>query len=501
MYSVPASEQNRLRSPPLAPKTRGKTRLVLVRILNTRTKTPLVLVFWTNIRLYEAVAFAMQERNLCIVLTTLIGLCTAPPGRLAAQAPPTPDGPEVQVNTLTAGDQSSPAVALHDNGFVVVWQNVDPPLGSLATVRGQRYDNSGNTAGSSFQVNTTTGFQGQASLAVWPDGRFVAVWADLDVTDVRGQLFAADGSFNGSELLINTYTTDEQVWPVARVADDGSFLVVWQSLGSTGSDNDGRSVQGQRFDSNGGLLGGQFQVNTYTTGDQYNPALEKAPDGSFVVAWSSFGSPGNDNDATSIQLRRLAADGTPLATDFQVNTFTTDYVYTPRIGVDRNGRFVVAWGGYSSPGDDTDYGISARLFEANAAPVGQDFQVNEITIGNQAPAAVAMARDGGFTVVWDGDGSELGGDGYAVVGRAFDSTGTPQGGDFLLNSLTTNNQKVPALATNEVGDWVVVWGSETSAGSDSDGYSVQWRRFLADALIFANGFESGDLGDWSGAEP
>ena len=53
--------------------------------------------------------------------------------------------------------------------------------------------------------------------------------------------------------------------------------------------------------------GGQFQVNTYTTRDQYSPAVAVDGQGNFVVAWESFGSSGTDTDSFSIQAQRYDA--------------------------------------------------------------------------------------------------------------------------------------------------------------------------------------------------
>src|SRR5262249_7031485 len=56
---------------------------------------------------------------------------------------------------------------------------------------------------------------------------------------------------------------------------------------------------------------GQFQVNTYTTSTQYIPAVTGDGTGSFVVVWASSGSPGSDTDVLSIQGQRFAA-GRPI---------------------------------------------------------------------------------------------------------------------------------------------------------------------------------------------
>ena len=64
------------------------------------------------------------------------------------------------------------------------------------------------------------------------------------------------------------------------------FVIVWES-GAIRRRRDGdSSVFGQHFDSSGTPLGTEFQVNTYTPGFQEIPAIAAAgPD--FAVIWQS----------------------------------------------------------------------------------------------------------------------------------------------------------------------------------------------------------------------
>jgi hypothetical protein len=84
--------------------------------------------------------------------------------------------------------------------------------------------------------------------------------------------------------------------------------VVWNSGGSAGTDASDRSIQGQRFAADGSQVGGEFQVNAYTTGRQLAPRAAMDVDGSFVVAWMSYGSPGTDTSEGSIQAQRFAPE-------------------------------------------------------------------------------------------------------------------------------------------------------------------------------------------------
>src|SRR5262245_36970659 len=150
-------------------------------------------------------------------------------------------------------------------------------------------------AGSQFQVNTYTfGSQIEPAVAADAAGDFMVVWrSTLAVGDttgsVEGQRYDALGTVVGSELLVNTYTTNSQLQPAVAADPAGNFVVVWRSLGSLGSDTDYDSIQGQRYDTTGAPVGIQFQVNTYTTSFQLEPAVAADPMGSFVVVWTSYG--------------------------------------------------------------------------------------------------------------------------------------------------------------------------------------------------------------------
>ena len=75
--------------------------------------------------------------------------------------------------------------------------------------------------------------------------------------------------------------------------------------------------------------------------------------------------------------------------------------------------------------------------------------------------------------------------GHGVVGRRFDASGVPEGGEFLVNSYTTGDQRGPAVAVGAGGNFVVAW---TSFGQDGDSLGVFAQRFAPD-VIFEDGFE------------
>jgi hypothetical protein len=212
-------------------------------------------------------------------------------------------GNDFQINTFTNSAQRYPSVAADPSGnFVVVWESPTEPAGSGSyshSVQGQRFDGSGAPLGSEFKINTyTTAAQRHPSVATDTSGNFVVVWesfgssgSDSSYYSVQGQRFDSSGAPQGTEFQANTYTTGSQ--DLASVTTDvaGNFFVVWQSVGSSGSDSDSfsKSVQGQFFDASGAPVGSELQINSYTTGLQGVPSVVADAAGNFVVVWHGSG--------------------------------------------------------------------------------------------------------------------------------------------------------------------------------------------------------------------
>jgi hypothetical protein len=171
---------------------------------------------------------------------------------------------------------------------------------------------------------------------------------------VHGQRYKANGFLMGGQFQVNTYTTDTQARPSVASDSAGNFVVVWQSYGSAGGDTSAYSVQGQRYDASGARVGGQFQVNTSTTNTQTHPVVAIDSYGDFVVVWDGYGSPGND-PFVSVQGQIYDSGGAAVGGPFQVNTYTTAQQFFPSIASDPLGKdFVVVWHSIGSAGSDTD---------------------------------------------------------------------------------------------------------------------------------------------------
>ena len=146
--------------------------------------------------------------------------------------------------------------------------------------------------------------------------------------------------------------------------NDGAFVVVWQDRGS--NDGSGHGVFGQRFAADGSPVGGEFQVNSYTTGNQFAYAVACAADGRFAVSWDESG----DGSGFGVFGQRYDATGVPDGPEFLVNQATAAEQAMSSVASDRRGKFVVAW--QSTTADGRGYGIRGQRFDALGARLGAE---------------------------------------------------------------------------------------------------------------------------------
>ncbi|MDH3597986.1 MAG: hypothetical protein OEM93_24380, partial [Rhodospirillales bacterium] len=172
-----------------------------------------------------------------------------------------------------------------------------------------------------------------------------------------------------------------------------------------------------------------------------------------------------------------AAPGDPRGVEFQVNTYTTLHQAEPAVAMDRDGDSVLVW--QSNSQDGFLYGIYAQRYDALGVARGGEFRVNVTTAGVQEFPDVAMDDDGNFVVVWE---SYQGGASYDIYARRYDAAGTAQGGEFRVNATTAGDQRYPAVAMDADGDFVVAW-----QGSDGNADGVHAQRY--DAAGVAQGGE------------
>ncbi len=375
-------------------------------------------------------------------------------------AQPVPKGTEFQVNTYTTYSQDLPAISKAGSGnFVVVWTS-QVQDGSGFGIFGQRFSKNGTPQGGEFQVNSSsTDNQLYPRVAMDDAGNFVVAWHDSikDGSDlgIFARRFDGSGSPLGGDFQVNTFTTGIQRFP--RIAGDpsGGFVVVWEDAAKDGS---GFGVFGRRFDAAGSPEGGEFQIPSTTFLGQKRPDVAVDGNGDFTVTWSSF----QDGFGYGIFGQRYDSLGMPHLGEFQTNLYAIYNQYRSSTAADDDDDFVVVW--QSVLQDSSDYAIIGRRGKLSVGLQSFEFQVNTYTTGRQETPQVAMDADGNFTVVWASlgqDGSDRG-----VFGQVYNNAGSRVGGEFRVNTFTPSIQFQPAVVMDS-SEIVVVW----SSGGNHDGSS------------------------------
>jgi serralysin len=162
----------------------------------------------------------------------------------------------------------------------------------------------------------------------------------------------------------------------------------------------------------------------------------------------------------NILAARHDLSGNAVGAQFRVNQYSTGIHGDPAVAAGPDGGFVVVWDG---EGAGDVLGIYAARFDASGTRLADDFLVNTYTTSGQVRPSVAFSGGGDaeFLVAWRGAGT---GDGSGIFGRRFDSAGTPVSSEFRVSSATSGSKSYPAASANPAGPtFVVTWEKTENA--------------------------------------
>ncbi len=313
---------------------------------------------------------------------------------------------DIPVNSITVEDQVEPTVAIASDGsFVVAWSGEDADEGQDKGIVARRFAANGNPIGSEFLVNTFTAFdQDSPAIAMADDGSFTIAWTsvglDGSLDSIAAQQFSANGMPLGDEFLVNTATLNDQSDPAIAMTPTGEFVIAWQS---DGQDGDESGIFAQRYDADGSRTGREFQITDSFVGDQENPAIAINTDGSFVVAWESDGLAAA---STEIFARRFNSNGDALGDDFLVNLTLTNDQTNSDVALDGEGNFLISWTNEGTGITQND--VFYRQFSASGAALTSEILVNTFTDDDQQAAAIAQNALGDTLMVWESLGQDFG---------------------------------------------------------------------------------------------
>lgn len=364
-----------------------------------------------------------------------------------------------QVNQYSQHEQTLPAVAMNAGGeFVVAWRShINDGRGGGVYAR--RYAANGQPAGDELKVNVTDVDLDDwtPAVAMNASGGFVVAWvaAREGDSDIMARMFDSQGSALTGELPVSLSPGSAQSSPAISMNSSGSFVVVWS--GWYGDAVKGMSyVFARVFNPDGSPAMDEFRVNGHT--QEIWPDVAMDDSGRFVVTWIRMGDTFNRPYGEVIEYRRFEADGTAISGVVDVTGDLNSRWYGPAVAADRTGGFVITWAVGPFP-----YDIVAQGFDAGGTAATQPHRINTTLQGNQGHPAIATNGEGNFLIAWDNqctDGKRCG-----VSARQCTSSGEPAGQEVVLSDLQEQRQWYARVAMAGDGRYVIVWNGQADNGS------------------------------------
>jgi len=433
------------------------------------------------------------------------------------------------LNAYFEPEGAPPAAAMDARGrSIVTWESYAED-GSGLGIFAQLLDDRGNPIGERISVNTVTeGNQRSPAVAMSEDGYFVITFesevTEGDVTTVKlfARRFAPDGTpLDPVEIPVTMTSFGEQRAPAVVMGEDHSFVIAWQGYQTeTSEDTD---IFARRFNPSGTADGAAFIVNQHQGLDQFGPALAMNDSGDLVITWVSDHPalvPELEDTEKSIFAQFFPKTGQmPTEPEVLVHKYVKDAQEHPRVAMDPAGNFVVVWQSINQDGGT--WGVFARQFNRDLVPyLPRETVVNVTRTGLQRYPSVGMSEDGRFVVTWQSMNRGEVVSSWDVYQRQYTPDGRPAGGEYLVNeSWTSGPQTNPVVAQSPGAKFGIFWlgsGEEHVEGVYGRLYSTP-RSTLANkimavgtgpgspATVHVYDAETGELlrsmqpfGDWSG---
>jgi len=366
---------------------------------------------------------------------------------------------EFQANVRTSGNQCNPALAVTTDGrAVLAWSSYYSSSGRSNEIVVRHLDPNGTPISDELQINAIcAGNQTEPAVAIDDMGFLCVAWQGPGANDEEG-IFAcildANDEFVSEEFPVNTDVTGRQTGPGIAVGPSGTFVVVWesQSLDEAGA---GIAICGQRFDATGTLIGEEFWIDESEYDCRY-PDVAADAAGNFTVAWLQ------DRTNKTICARQFDANGVPVTDPFDVSIADITSMTRPSVAMTPSGAFVIVWDGDPNRASLDD--IHARCFAWDGTPHSDPFVVNSLRAGPQQWPQVAISEVNEFAVVWqhEHDDPNLATDIFAC---RFDFDGQPVDTEMKLNGYVAGKQRYPEVAMGPDGSMIAAWESDDQDGS------------------------------------
>jgi hypothetical protein len=410
------------------------------------------------------------------IMGVLLGLAGAVPSTIFAQSGYVPNGTEYAPAGFLPGDQTRPAVALTPTSGFVVWQD-NITDGDGLGISAQALDGTYSPTFGVLRINSIgAGDQERPGVAILNNGNKAVVWqgGQQSFQHIYARFLTASNTFiNTNDLMVNTDTNHYQANAAIAPLANGNAVVTWASFGQDNADGL-QGVYAQILSPTGQkqLTGGDLLVNQFTPWNQRTPAVAAFPNGNFIVVWvseketsalsASGGAVSGGHDSIDIYGRIFNAAGVGLSNEFKINT-STNICANPAVAVASDNTFTVVWSENNPANINNGWDICGRQFTSQTSG-GAEMVVNSQLYGDQyAPRISALGTD--YLVVWTSMGQD--GSREGIFGQYL-RNGAMLGSEFQVNTTYLNSQIHPAVASDGVGQFLAVWSSFEEASLSMD---------------------------------
>lgn len=226
-------------------------------------------------------------------------------------------------------------------------------------------------------------------------------------------------AFGQTEFQVNTYTTSHQMDPAVSRQHAGTVLVVWSSneMQETGGASGGNRLRGRLVNAvTGEPIGSEINISSQSGSIEERPASANLASVGYVACWRNFVS------AYELRCNRFDTAGNAVGSEFYVDgdgsTVRPDEVV---MDADAEGDFVVVWRDANVSAND----IMARRYDSAGTALGAMFDVQSDTDAQTDPD-ISVEADGDFVVTWQNDTDT------EVRAKRFASSGTAIGTEWMI---------------------------------------------------------------------
>jgi len=208
------------------------------------------------------------------------------------------------------------------------------------------------------------------------------------------------------------------------------------------------------------FVGSEFLVNSTTASDQIDPHICVLSDGRIVVTYDSYDSPGDGTLVPCVRVRILDPLNPGTApNDFIAETTTPGQQFDNEVTALHDGRFFVTW-----RSNDTEQ-LRGRIFDAgDPGSADDDFLISTTASTFELEPSATMLTDGRFIVAWRSHDT-VESSPPCIRARIFNADGTSAADDFIVNTTEESQQLTPSLTPLPGGGFVAVWASDDTDGS------------------------------------